>query len=607
MSRNFEEIVELYHERKKRQSVHIARAVEVRDQYNGDIIVPLPELEANERPAVANLLSQGLDQTAMRIASTQPNPYFPPVKPGVKVHETAARQRRQATQAWWQMNKMKIKDRRRARHMIGYGSTAVMLRPDFKRNIPTWHVRDPLCTYPAQSFDPDCMTPDDCIFTFHHSLKWLKEHYGEASRLLAKPPECGDDELFELVEYVDGDEVVLGVLGAASTQYGIRNDGAPMLQLERLPNLAEICTAVIPGRINLDRQQGQFDGMLGLFLQQQKLQSLAVIATERGIFKNEWLIARPGEIPKVIVEADGRTGQTGVVQGGELREVAVDPSYMTNPMIDRLERLQRVEGGIPSEFQGESGQNLRTGRRGDAVLSALVDFPIQEAQEVMALAREEEDKRAIAIDRAYWKRPKSFYVNWKGENARVDYTPTDLWVTDEHSVSYSHSGTDVNGLSILVGQLMGMGLMSKKAGMQTHPMIEDPEAMHDEVIAEGIEQAVLSALQQQAAQPGQNVADYARIMQLVVTNKKELAEAIIQVQTEAQERQASLDAQGQPNGVDPMAPEAQPGLAAPGQGAEAGPTIPAPEASMQNLSNLLGNLRRPQMQLSSEQPLEVPA
>lgn len=602
MTTPFVDVIAKYYERKQELSPHIAKALEIRDLYNGDIVIPLPELDASERPAVANLLNQGLDQSAMRIASTQPNPLFPPVRPNIKTQEEDARKRRQCTLAWWQMNKMKIKDRRRARQLIGYGSAPVMLRPDFDRSIPTWHIRDPLTTFPAKSCDPDCMTPDDCIFTFYQSLGWLKARYSHQVNLINKygEGEKRDSDLYELIEYVDNDEVVLGLLGAKRTSINANLQGSEMVELERYPNLAGICTAIVPGRINLDRLHGQFDGMLGMYMQQAKLQALAVIATERGIFKNEWLIARPGEIPKVIVEANGRLGQTGVVQGGELHELSVDPSYMTNPMIDRLERSQRVEGGIPAEFGGESGSNIRTGRRGDAVLSAVVDFPIQEAQEILSQGREEEDKRAIAIDKGYFKKPKSFYVNWKGEHATVNYESQKLWTTDQHTVSYSHAGTDVNGLSILLGQLLGMGLISKEYAMETHPLIEDPERMREEVISEGLEQAVLAGLQQQASQPGSNLADIARIGELVLTKNATIIDAVLQVQKEAQARQASIDEQGNPTAVDPNSPQAQPGLAAPGQGAEAGTAIQGPSPDQQNLASLLQTLRQPQRQNPNE-------
>jgi hypothetical protein len=606
LARTTAEIISLYYERKKRQAPNIGTAIEVRDQYNGDVVVPLPEMERNERVAVANLLSQGLDQTAMRIASTQPSPYFPPLKIN-KTQEQAARERRQAMLAWWKMNKLAQKDRRRARHLIGYASAPVILMPDFKRKIPTWHTRDPLATYPAPSGDPDNLTPDDCIFAYHQPYRWLKNHHEDAARIIARKRRWADgkdredpEELFEIIEYVDDEIVAVILMGKKRSQYDTTIQGADVVELARVPNLAGVCTAVVPGRITLDRPQGQFDGLIGMFQQQAKLQALSVIATEKGIFKDEWLVARQGEIPKIVKNANGRMGEVGIVTGGELKAESLDPSYMTNPMIDRLERYQRLEGGIPAQFGGETSTNIRTGRMGDAVMSAVIDFPVQEAQETLALAREEEDKRAIAIDKGYWSAPKSFYVSWKGENARVDYTPQDLWTTDEHNVTYSHAGADINGLSIVIGQLLGMGLMSKRYAMQTHPLIEDAERMHDETVREGIEAALLASLQQQASQPGANVADFARIMELVDTDKMELAEAILAVQKEAQERQAAIDAEGNPATVDPLSPEAQPGLAAPGMGAEAAATIPPPEPSIQNLGSLLGQLRRPQMTLASE-------
>ena len=139
-------------------------------------------------------------------------------------------------------------------------------------------------------------------------------------------------------------------------------------------------------RINLDHAQGQFDGILGMYQMQARLMALEVIAVQKGVFPDTWLVGRAGETPQIVNPADGLTGEVGVVRGGDLKDMALQPGYMTNPAIDRLERAQRLTAGIPSEFGGESTTNIRTGRRGDAVLSAVVDFPVQEAQRIMAVS-----------------------------------------------------------------------------------------------------------------------------------------------------------------------------------------------------------------------------
>ena len=127
-----------------------------------------------------------------------------------------------------------------------------------------------------------------------------------------------------------------------------------------------------------------------------------------------------------------------------------------------------------------------------------------------------------------------------------------------------------------------MGTMSKRSFMSIDPLIEDPEFEHDSVIAEQLESALLTSIQQQAAEGVIPPADLARIMDLVANNQLELAQAVDRVQKEAQERQAKQ--------VDAAAPEAQPGLAAPGMGAEARSVAAPPNEAPPELAQLLAAL-----------------
>ena len=147
---------------------------------------------------------------------------------------------------------------------------------------------------------------------------------------------------------------------------------------------------------------------------QARLMALEVIAVQKGIFPDTWLVGRAGETPQIVNPADGLTGEVGVIRGGDLKDMSLQPGYMTNPAIDRLERAQRLTAGIPAEFGGESSTNIRTGRRGDAVLSAAVDFPVQEAQRIMSRALQEENKIAIDMAKAYaGNKSHSFYITEK--------------------------------------------------------------------------------------------------------------------------------------------------------------------------------------------------
>jgi hypothetical protein len=596
-----EEICALYKQRVDLAGPLLAQCREVRDVYNGDLAIPLPEMDRNEKAAIPNLLMQGLDQMGARIASTMPMVWYPPVEPGNRASENRASTRRKATLGWWQENRLPLKMRRRARYLIGYSSSPVVLRPNKKLGIARWEIRDPLSCFPAPCDDPDEITPPDTIFGFTRNLHWLRERYPEQIRKLYVGDDPKGNDAFDLIEYLDGNENVLVAVGKHKPYTWGDTDmtpGAGAVELIRTPNRCGMNLAVVPGRVTLDRPQGQFAGMVGMYQTAAKLMALEVIAVEKGIFPDIYLESRQNETADFIAGPyDGRSGLVNIVKGGTVREVGTQAGFQTQPTINNLERSQRLTGGIPAEFGGESPGNVRTGRRGDAVLSAVVDFPVQEAQEVLAYSLAEENKRAVAIAKTYFPGKKSFYVSAKGASGRVDYTPAKDFETDDNVVTYSQAGSDVNSLVIGAGQRVGMGTMSKRTFQEIDPLVSDPEMEHDRVISESLEQALLQSVQQQAASGGIPPADLARIATLVLTDKMELAEAIQKVQEEAQLRQSTTESP-----VAEGAPEAMPGLAAPGMGAEAGvEQIGPPQPSAQNLAAIFQTLRSPQRQLPMEQ------
>ncbi len=585
-----EEIISLYTSRSRINDHAKARMRNLRDYYNGDVVVPLPELDSDEQSAVANLLAQGLDQTAMRISSTSPDIFCPPINNATKRARDNASIRRKALFGWWENSRMDLQLAKRARHLIGYATTCTQIRFNPVKGCPEWHLRDPLTAYPSTLIGVDDMRPRNVIFAYERSLGWLEDNYPNAAQTFQREnsaKEFARDEPIEMIEYVDGHEqVLIGTRAATnSVLFGQSTESSPFVatELERTPNPLGETPVVFASRISLDGSQGQFDGILGMYQMQARLMALEVIAVQKGIFPDTWLIGRAGETPQIVNPADGLTGEVGVIRGGDLRDMQMQPGYMTNPAIDRLERAQRLTAGIPQEFGGESTSNIRTGRRGDAVLSATVDFTIQEAQRVFARSLQEENRLAVNISKAYaGRKSTSFYVGTKNAKGSVEYTPNDNFDSTENIVSYSQAGSDINNLVIGGGQRVGMGTMSKRSFMAIDPLVDDPEFEHDTVIAEQLEQALLSAVQQQAAEGVLPPADLARIMDLVAHDKKELAEAVEQVQREAQERQAEQ--------VPMDSPEAQAGIAIPGMGAESMPVQGEGPAEDVGLEALLGAL-----------------
>jgi hypothetical protein len=596
-----DELVVLWQQRRSSRSPIMQSMAQVAAHYEGAILVPIPEMEQNARATVANLVQQGLDETAMRTASTLPMLWCPPVNPNRERDKKRAEVRRKALYGMWEANRMGLKLRRRARHLIGYGCSPVVLTPDEKTGLPKWHVRDPLTTYPADSADPDCMTPLDCLFTYQRSAGWVQKTYPNEYLTLGRPRDASRDTNLTVLEYHDADETVLMVVsdyGVSGTGWGnvgsaawTQVQGNPRLAhkavLTRAENRIGRAQVVVPGRITLGRIMGQFDGVLPMFAQRAHLEALQTIAVEKAIFPDAYLVSRPNEVAKFIVGPfDGRTGQVNVVEGGTVEYLGQTPGVQTNVAIDRLERNERVSSGVPAQFGGEAPTNVRTGRMGDSMISAQIDFGIQESQEILAASLTEENKLAIALTKAHFgDKARSFYVGWKNASGQVDYVPNEDFESEDNVVTFPAGGQDQAGLVIGIGQRIGMGTMSKETGQELDPMISDPTRERQRVMIETVDTAILSSVAT-AAQSGQMSPVDAALLKRRLVLGDSIEDALEAVQKKAQERQApAVDP------VDPNSPEAQAGIAPAGMGAEAAIAPPAPAQT--NLSDLLTSLRGP--------------
>jgi len=614
--RNPQQIIDLYRQRRVYYTPLHQKMSQIADIYNGRAEVPLPDMERDERPAIPNLLAQGVDQMAGRITSVTPAVTFSSMKPGVRKYDRMAVTAADTVTGWWQADRLMMKMKQRGRRMIAYGMAPVIVRWNYDDHRPTWQVRHPLETFPSTDIQPGQVTPTDCIFVIRRSIGWMVDAgYGDKI-----PPLIGNsdgvtrDTQVTLIEYIDCDHTVLLATGYFPTSNWIDTQYADLtigpsewgsntqmraIVLENYPNLSDECPVVIPTRLTLDQMTGQFDNMIGMYYQQAKLMALETIAVEKGIFPDTYLISRPGEVGRFLDGPhDGRTGLVNIVAGGDIKELQSSPGYLTNPTLDRLERAQRVTAGVPAEFGGESGSNIRTGRRGDAVLSAVIDFPVAEAQETFAFALEEENEVAIGLaKRIDGSTQRTIFVGTGNNRRPVTYKPSETFEQDEHVVSYPAAGSDVNSLVIGLGQRVGLGTMSKFTAATLDPYIDNPEQEHDQIIAEGLEQAIMSGLQQQAASGQLPPLVGAKIMSLVRNDRMELAEAIAKVTEDAakaeqeKQQQQMMQGGGQAGAPTPDQMSAPAALAAMA-GPQASAAVNGPNPSQQNLGALLTTLRR---------------
>jgi len=591
-----EQVLDLFLERRKFYQAMHAGMAEIAAIYDGEAVVSLPDMNRDEPSSVPNLLAQGVDQMAGRISSIMPQVTFASENPGSRTADRRAITASNVITGWWESDRLPMKMKNRARNLVAYGMAPAVLRYEKTRKMPTWEVRSPMECYPNVDRIPGTIQPADVIFAYQRSVSWLRARgYEFKVQEITGRADARADTLMLCLEYIDPDGVTLCIAGHSDPNayiFGWQQyaQGIPTsmraVEIEKYSTNG-IMTASVPTRLTLNRPGGQFDAMIGMYYAQAKLMALEVLAVEKGVFPDVYLESRPGEVARFLAGPfDGRSGDVNIVQGGVIREQSNQPGYMTPQTIDRLERSQRVTAGIPAEFGGESGTNIRTGRRGDAVLSAVIDFPVSESQEVFAYGLVDEDKSAIGLAKMYDKgATRSIYVGTGNSRQPVTYVADKVFTHDEHMVSYPVVGTDMNSLMVGLGQRVGMGIMSKRTAAQLDPFIAEVELEHDRIQYEGLESALISGIQQQAATGAIPPMTLDKVMTLVVTDKMELAEAMAKVTEDAQKAAQEAAAAGGPQNADQQA--------APGAASLSGSPIPGASPGQNDLASLLGTLRTP--------------
>ena len=150
-------------------------------------------------------------------------------------------------------------------------------------------------------------------------------------------------------------------------------------------------------------------------------------------------------------------------------------------------------------------------------------------------------------------------------------------------VRYPLIGSDLNNALIRVQGKVATEMWSMETAREEDPETRDPEREKDRVMSEKFTKLAFALLEQGVTQGQFTIDDLAEVEEKVRTDKLEVLPAVRLAHRLAQERQAQA--------VPPTAPEAQPGMAAPGMGAEAGAPIPQGPPGLQNLAATLSQLR----------------
>lgn len=613
--RSERQIVELLDQRTKFGRTRQAVMNEMASLYHGRITVPLPELDKEEKPAVANLVMQAIEQMAQRISSVQPAARtFARPSQGTN-GRNAARKRKLGFMHFDASNGGARLASIEGRWLSAYSTAPSIVLPDFvgsrrgALNGPRWILADPRGFYPAiDASDPTNPVKDDAIFHTVHTVDWMRRNYPNHVGAIADHNSEATEQV-DWIVYVDHEQITtLASRPLQSRRWGHDRYNEPVggerrtVLIDRMMNLTGHPLVVAPGGLSLTHEpMGRYDQVVGMYQRMSEIDALSRIALRKSIFSDAWVISNPGERARVERAPVPLEGEPGLISGGRIEFRNIDPQFAARVGIGDIERALRLTGRIPAEFGGELPTNARTARQGGRLMSNVIDFDLAEMQRILEEGYEWRYKISAMVDHSFFGGfTKTIEVDTGASQHELTYDPAKLWTTVGVKVKYALGGSDAEGSVIGAGQRMGMGTLSKETFMEVDPMVNDVELEKDRITSEAVQAAFLARVQNEANQPeGQSpwtATDYAEFGRLVETDELGLYDAYSKVNELAKQRKADAAQAAQAGTLT----EAQ---AQPGVDGEVPPAIAGPSESGQNLTRLLGQLRLAQQTVPGEVPV----
>lgn len=579
-------------------------------RYEGDWVIPMPDVE-NE-PSLPQLtpalVGEAIDQIALRAASVTPTVICPPIdgskSRGLRSREYAST-RAQIINATYERSRWSLGRRRYYRHLTAYHTGSLVVVPDLRDAMPRIEVRDPLCTYVEPSANESLRDPNYAAFINRFSGQHLRDRYPKAKAENGGPVTNREmQRQWSVVEWYDREDIVIGLLGPTE-DYGahINNNttyNAPgtSLELSRLPNRAGGPPVCVPHNVSLGRIASRIGALLGSVDLQAKLMALHIIAQEKAIFPDVYVIGRANAQPELISGEwkDGRTGEINLLSDvdsvGVLRTT---PDPTTGQMVDRLERNFRTSTSLVPQLGGETYGAMRTGRAIDALSGMALDPRVQEAHEITEAYLPSLNAAILSTYKGYWPdKQYSMYTGKSNLRKLVEFTPSVHIESTENTVSYYIAGADIMQLTQVLGSLYGAKAISQRTFREQHPMIGDADAEAAQARQEGLEEAAMQSIQQQMLS-GQLPPTVASMIYKHLAKGDNVFDAITKTDEELRKLQATPAEQPAPDSGMQAAPASMPGLSGgpaadqqPGQQMAPNVQVPADAQRMRQLMQTMG-------------------
>jgi len=167
---SIEQIVSTMRQRRAQDSIVIREMIEIRDRYNGDVVLPVPDVQGSPTLDIPTprLIAMAIDGNAMRAASSTPAIECPWENAASKRSRQNADLRRRVAYSKWSSSQMDIKTYRWYRHLCAYGTAALVVMPDNETRTAKIEMRDPLTAYPELRDPSDIRNPKNVGYEWEY-------------------------------------------------------------------------------------------------------------------------------------------------------------------------------------------------------------------------------------------------------------------------------------------------------------------------------------------------------------------------------------------------------------------------------------------------------
>lgn len=559
--------------RRENRSQTLDHMQDVMRRYNGEWAIPYPNKDKgpNLPPLGPALIADAIDHTGMNAGSVSPTIFCPSLEPGTKTHDLNARKRKHSLEYSWYISGFKLLARKWYRQLAGYGTFAIMVKPDREREVPILRALDPLGVFPEERHNGDLQPPrsagivhvmhkDAIIRMFPHASSKVVTN-GSAGVITPEGP-----QMWEVLEWVDERQRVWGVLGPRDTimyrRTGEKSRETHM-PLHWAPNPIDMCPLLMPERVTLDKVISQVKHILGMTDLQSRLMALDILSSEKSIFPDRVIIGSSTNPPTLVDGKwhDGIDGQPNIVLNAEqVFSMNNSPDPNVKIGMDRLERNAKTSGGLVPQQVGETpGGGLRTGRANDAIYSSAVEPRIQEYHETAEFWLAHANERIIETYKRFW--PTKKYVVFtgnRGSNEIARFKPSTHLDSRYNAVQYAIPGANSTRITVELSQMLAAEAIAMDDYRMMHPNIPDAEMTKRKVDMEALERSLRRFIEVGIENQTLSIEDQIELGEALEKGDG-LLEAVRKMQKASQERQQELLEQQQAAPEGEMVPGALPG------------------------------------------------